>query len=264
MNLLIDQLTKRQGLWKVFGQGERQKGISYPFTGVSGSERWWVKRGSETRQRLPAFSNTSQGGQILITVATGSIHPTPPLPGFPEASVQPRVWNSIQEQAWQTLFFISMETRACNKTRTPCLKCQNSLTHFPPSDKNKVSSFESCQSWETSQSSSHLYGHLKEEQMTITSENWWRYRTSGHELFCPKGAEAAPNPFCVLVLTFWRDGPDGQQSIPGIHTQGSPSTSIVPLSPSLCSGLGIPLHAFTLLWALLYYQTTIKQLYVST
>lgn len=25
-----------------------------------------------------------------------------------------------------------METRACNKTRTPCLKCQNSLTHFSP------------------------------------------------------------------------------------------------------------------------------------
>lgn len=25
-----------------------------------------------------------------------------------------------------------METKACNRTRTPCLKCQNSLTHFSP------------------------------------------------------------------------------------------------------------------------------------
>ena len=27
-----------------------------------------------------------------------------------------------------------------------------------------------------------------------------------HELFCAKGSQAAPNPSCVLVVTFWRDG----------------------------------------------------------
>lgn len=74
---------------------------------------------------------SSQKRSLITTLEPPSILPAP-LPGFPAPSVQPRVWNSIQEQAWQTLFFISMETRACNKTRTPCLKCQNSLTHFSP------------------------------------------------------------------------------------------------------------------------------------
>lgn len=55
------------------------------------SARDWVKP--------VCLGYSSQREEILVTWAGASIHPTPPLPGFPAASVQPRVWNSIQEQA---------------------------------------------------------------------------------------------------------------------------------------------------------------------
>lgn len=99
---------------------QRKAELQLPFYWCAQS-REVMGGGLETGQQLFVFPTQ---------VNKRSLHPTPPFPGFPVAFVQPRVWNSIQEQAWQTLFFISMETRACNKTRTPCLKCQNSLTHF--------------------------------------------------------------------------------------------------------------------------------------
>lgn len=120
--------------------------------------------------RAKVFSCSRQReGSPLLTMAGASIYLTPRLPGFPAASVEPRVWNSIQEQqAWQMLFFISMETSACNRTGTPCLKCQNSLTHFSPFLQKQNSLFGSCQCTGRSQGCSYLHGYFKEKQIMVT------------------------------------------------------------------------------------------------
>lgn len=117
-----------QGLWP----SREKQDSSYPSPGCSQSREVMGGEKLEAGPTFAAFPPQAKERRSLISMAGASIHPTPPCPGFLVASVQPRVWNSIQEQAWQTLFFISMETRACNRTRTPCLKCQNSLTHFSP------------------------------------------------------------------------------------------------------------------------------------
>lgn len=130
-----------------------------------------------------------------------SLHPSySPTPWLSCSFCSARVWNSIQAQAWQTLFFISMETKACNRTRTPCLKCQNSLTHFSPflQKQNKFV-------WvlpELRLSLWTLWGGRNDNNLWKLWRCYKSCQKADTNCFTQKALR--PNPSCVLVLTFWR------------------------------------------------------------
>lgn len=102
-----------------------------------------------------------------------------------------------------------METRACNGTGAPWLKCQNSLTHFflPPSSyKNKIRLFGSFQGRGEAGAAATSVDSFKEKQIIVSVADTGsatepvRSQTAGH---CLTSAETTPNPHCLLVHAFW-------------------------------------------------------------
>ena len=141
-----------------------------------------------------------------------------------------------------------------HRTRTPCLKCPNSLTQFPLSDQNKGSRSGSCQRWGRSQSCCYLQGHSEEKQVMTTTE----YSDDATE----PGSEIRPNRFTPRAQRWHQTHsapcPNLEGEVPDL-SETCPSTSnpapgmkvpelfpqlpLVPLSPLLDAGLLRPFRS---------------------
>lgn len=106
-----------------------------------------------------------RGERALITMAGASIHPTPPLPGSPAASVQPEFGIQSRHRHDKHYFSFPWRPRPAIEPGLHAWNAKTAWPTFPPSYKNKISLFGSCQS------SGYLYGHFEEEGMIITFEN---------------------------------------------------------------------------------------------
>lgn len=122
----------------------------------------------------------------------------------------------------------------CNRTKTPCLKCPNSLTHFSPFVQKQSEFVWVLQSPERNQSSRDLCGHFEEEQINDDDleNSGGAFRPVGSQTWfvLPLGLPDHTKYVLFSVPKLLEDRFNGQCS----NSFCNPDLGNCPLNPFLC------------------------------